>query len=181
MKRAILLAISLVFVFSVVSFAKDLKVYLGPNSMFFSDAIGIGASLGVDIEIGTSKFSPADKLSILPEFSFAFSQAESRYFSYLGLKFFYLYNTLIFSFEKNNNLFAKFGLGTGLSFLNVSFRSLNFASIGVSLEPLVGVSYNFSGNLWVGFEIRYMLSSDINNRITPIASPMIFIPFMVEF
>lgn len=181
MKRILFLVISLVVVWSNALFAKDIKIYLGPNSMFFSDAVGIGASIGADIEIGFSKFAPSDKLSILPEFSFAFSQTESSYFSYLGLKFFYLYNTLIFSFEKNNNVFVKFGLGTGISFLNVSFRSINFSSIGVSLEPLVGISYNFSGNLWVGFETRYMLSSDINNRITPIASPIVFIPFMVEF
>lgn len=181
MKGRLVLVVFLVLALALLSFGKDIRVYLGPNSMFFSDAIGIGATLGADIGIGISKFSSSDTLSVLPEVSFAFSQAETRYFSYLGLKFFYLYNALMFSFEKNNNLFARFGLGTGISFLNVSFGAITFSSFGVSLEPLVGLSYNFSGNLWVGMEIRYMLSSDIHNKITYVASPMIFIPFMVEF
>lgn len=184
MKRnIILLVLLLLTIFTGFSnlYGKDVKVYLGPNNMFFADTLSLGAVIGAEIEIGYSKFSPSDSVCISPEFSFAFSQTETSYFSSFAFKVVSSYNLLIFSFEKKNNLFTKIGIGTGISYQSVSVSSISFSGIGLTIEPIVGINYNFLQNLWIGLELRYSFSSDLNNRITPIVSPSIFIPFFIEF
>lgn len=181
--KSIVILITLVFVciFGYDAFSQDITVYLFPSFYFFADAVGIGFGLGSMIEIGNSKFSPSDTIAISPEISFFFSQAQVNSFSLFAVKFIPTYNVLIYSFEKRNNLFLKLGIGTGISFNNVSVRTMSLSSISLVFEPVLGFIYNFYSNFWAGVDIKYTISSDINNRITSMVSPSISVPIAIRF
>ncbi|MEN2998039.1 MAG: hypothetical protein ABDH28_03265 [Brevinematia bacterium] len=171
----------LILVGSAVSQAEDIKIYLGPSTMFFSDPVSIGAVLGADIGVGSTTFSPSDTISVSPELSFSFSQTERSYFSHISLKFAFSYNAMVFSFEKKNNLFLKVGIATGISLMNASLGAISLSEIGLITEPILALSYNFSREFWIGFELRYCILNDLNNRITSSFSPSISVPFAIQF
>ncbi|MFN4244928.1 MAG: outer membrane beta-barrel protein [Brevinematia bacterium] len=160
---------------------EDIKFYISPNMIFFSDSIGIGVTAGVDVEIGYSKFSPSDSISISPELSLNFSQADRNYFSYISLKLVPSYQLLVYSFEKKYSVILRFGTGIGFSILNANTGSLSGSGIGLSFEPVVGVLYNFLENLWTGLEFRYIVMTDIYYKVTPVISPSIAISLAVKF
>lgn len=176
-----LVMIVIVCFFGYDAFAQDITVYLFPSFHFFADAVGVGFGIGSMVEIGNSKFSSSDTIAISPEISFLFSQAQVSSFSFFAIKFIPTYNALIYSFEKRNSLFLKFGIGTGISFNNASVSTLSLSSISIVFEPVVGLTYNFYNNLWAGVDIEYTISSDVNNRITSMASPSVSIPVAMRF
>lgn len=180
MKRLVFVWV-FVWCFATVLFPVDLRLYGSPDSVFFSDAIGLGATLGVEVELGVSKLSSCDVISVSPEVSFAFSQSEGNYFSCFSFKVVPSYLVMLHSFEKKNTLFLRIGLGAGVSLPNVSAQSVMLSGVGVVLEPLVGLLYNFSGSLWVGLELRYSVLGDMENRITSSLSPKVVVPFSVQF
>ncbi len=181
MKKVFFLAVmALLTVFN--SYGKEnIKVYLGPNMVFFADSVGVGALLGANIELGYSKFSPSDFISISPELSFSFSQTEKSYFSSISLKLIPDYEFLIYSFEKRYFLFLRIGFGFGFSFINVNVDSLSASGFGLVIEPVIGLWYNFLENFWVNLDFRYLISSDINAKITSLVSPSVNVNFAVQF
>ncbi|MCX8029057.1 MAG: hypothetical protein N2712_03585 [Brevinematales bacterium] len=183
MQNFLVLLLLLLILAPTLTFAEDnVSINLAPVTLFFADAVGIGTALRAEVEIGVSKFSSSDYISIAPETSFVFSQSETSSFSIFSIKLATLYNFLIYSFEKKNNLYIKAGTITGIGIQNASITStaFSFTSISLVFEPTIGINYNFVNNMWIGLDIRYTISSDINNKITTLASPTILIPFSVK-
>ncbi|MGC8767407.1 MAG: hypothetical protein ACP5QP_06925 [Brevinematia bacterium] len=182
MRKFVMLIFVIVLLLTLnYSYARDLKVYLCPSTMVFNDGVLVGGILGIDLVVGYSKFSSSDFISLSSELNFFNSQKENYNFSYFSIKFIPTYDLLIYSFEKNKNIYFKGGLGVGLSLSSVKLQNIEYSGIMILFEPSIGVIYNFYQNMWFGINFRYNISSELGGKVSPILSPVIVIPFAIEF
>lgn len=162
-------------------FANGIKVYFSPSSLFFSDGVVVGGSVGADLKIGYSKFSSSDTIKLSPEVGFYFIQKEGYSFSSFGINLFPSYDMFVYSFEKKYNTYVKFGIGVGVSYSATKVQNVEYSGFMLNVEPTIGVNYNFYENMWIGVNFRYKISSEFGNKISSFYAPNILVPFSIEF
>lgn len=164
-----------------LTYGSDIKVYVSPSTLFFSDGVAIRVDLGVDLKVGYSKFSSSDIINLSPEVNFIISQKENYSFSSFGINLLPSYDILIYSFEKKHNLYFRFGIGAGICYSATKLQNIEYYGFMLNIEPTIGLNYNFYENMWVGINFRYKISSELRNKISSIYSPGITIPFGMGF